>query len=210
MASDSPGQAGPPCAQGGEVRAGNMRAMNLALWHQIANRIGIPRPLLAAELTAIRSAVEDHFEAAAAGVTAVDVEGGWTAEEALEQHGLSVAMDMMVAGLPQPTAATPTNLTALHAYRVVCDDNFDTEAETLFVFSFTTIADAIRCAQDIVDEFLADEYKSGIAAETLYDQYMSFGDDPWIKVPGGVAPVPFSAWDYAKQRCVDICGGGLS
>lgn len=76
MTSGSPGQAGPPSERGGEVRAGMQRAMNLALWHQIANRLGVPMPLLAAELTAIRSVVEDHFEVAIAGVTAVDVEGG--------------------------------------------------------------------------------------------------------------------------------------
>ncbi len=43
-----------------------------------------------------------------AGVTAVDVEGGWTAEEALEQYGMQVAMDMMLEGLVPPAAISPT------------------------------------------------------------------------------------------------------
>jgi uncharacterized metal-binding protein len=80
----------------GNTTAGVKRAMSLALGHQIAERLGVPRPVQASELTAIRSAVEDHFEAATAGITAVDVAGGWSAEESLEQHGLRVAMDLMV------------------------------------------------------------------------------------------------------------------
>jgi hypothetical protein len=85
------------------MSTGIKRAMNLALGHFIAKRLGIPRPVHAAELTAIRSAVQNRFDEATAGVTAVDVDGGWTADESLEQHGMRVAMDMMMMEDVQPT-----------------------------------------------------------------------------------------------------------
>ena len=91
------------------MTTGIKRAMNLALGHFIAKRPGIPRPVQAAELTAIRSAIEDHFEEATAGVTAVDVEGGWTADESQEQHGLRVAMDMMFENLAPQMVEPPAD-----------------------------------------------------------------------------------------------------
>lgn len=207
MTFEQSGQPESPPEHGGSTSAGVKRAMNLALGHFIAKRLVLPRPLQAAELTAIRSAVEDHFEKATAGVTAVDVEGGWTAEESLEQHGLRVAMDMMVEGLTPPVEV-PTTMTALHqTYSVVCDDNMDPEAGPLFVARFATADDAIRCLQDVVDGFLKEEYRPGMTADKLYDKYMTFGEDPWIKSPEGMPPVVFSAWDYAKRRCAEICDG---
>ena len=93
------------------MSAGIKRAMNLALGHFIAKRLGISRPVQATELTAIRTGVEDHIEAAANGVTSTDVDGGWTAEESLEQFGLRVAMDMMIEDL--------TPIKAIHRGQVV-------------------------------------------------------------------------------------------
>jgi hypothetical protein len=42
----------------------------------------------------------------------------------------------------------------------------------------------------------------------LHDLYKSFGDDPFV-VPADpkAAPVTFSAWDYARERCAVIEGG---
>lgn len=108
MTFASPGQAELPPERDHNRCAGAKRVFNLALGHQIALRLALSRPAQAAELTAIRSAVEDHIEEATAGVTAVDVEGGWTAEESVEQHGMQVAMDMMFEGLAPPAAITPT------------------------------------------------------------------------------------------------------
>jgi hypothetical protein len=39
----------------------------------------------------------------------------------------------------------------------------------------------------------------------LYEQYEGFGDDPFIvPVDPNDAPVAFSAWPYAKERCTAI------
>lgn len=117
-------------------------------------------------------------------------------------------MDMMVEDLTQPTPAPPVDPTELVGYYVVCDDNFDPEAETLFMLRFATIADAIRCTQAIVDEFLAAEYKPGMTSAALYDRYTSFGAGPYFKADEGMRRVPFIVWDYAKQRCTEMSNGG--
>jgi hypothetical protein len=43
-----------------------------------------------------------------------------------------------------------------------------------------------------------------MSAEELWDSYKSFGEDPFIQSVD-VAPVRFSAWDYARGRCADLC-----
>jgi hypothetical protein len=71
---------------------------------------------------------------------------------------------------------------------------------------YSSFAAALAEAKDMVDHFLEAEYEPGMSAEHLYAQYTSFGDDPYIAGPG-LTGVPFSAWDYAKQRCEEICAG---
>ena len=55
----------------------------------------------------------------------------------------------------------------------------------------------------IVDGELLHVYKKGVSAAELYNSYTSFGEDPFIR------PSPrsrrFSAWEYARQRCEEIC-----
>ena len=50
-----------------------------------------------------------------------------------------------------------------------------------------------------------------MSATVLYDYHGSFGDDPVVGlVDPEAAPVTFSAWDYAGERCVIIESlGGL-
>ena len=53
----------------------------------------------------------------------------------------------------------------------------------------------------------SDTHKPGMSAESLFDSYPDWGDDPSIPVIGGVdPPVRFSAWKYANERCREICG----
>lgn len=41
-----------------------------------------------------------------------------------------------------------------------------------------------------------------MTSKVLYEGYVGFGEDPFI-IPAGEPP--FSAWDYAKARCMEIC-----
>ena len=73
---------------------------------------------------------------------------------------------------------------------------------------FATWPEAVGAARQIVDRCLEHEHRPGMAATELYDQYVSFGDDPYI------TPVPpgerFSAWEYAKQQCAALCAARSS
>jgi hypothetical protein len=88
-------------------------------------------------------------------------------------------------------------------YTVYVDDNyhFMDEEERYTLGVFDTEEEAIQAAKAIVDEFLVSAYKPGVEAEKLMATYVSFGEDPWIHGS------PFNAWDYAKNRCDEICSG---
>jgi hypothetical protein len=91
-------------------------------------------------------------------------------------------------------------------FTVVIADNFHymDEGESYEHGKFETLEDAIAAAKGIVDRFLVAALKPGMSAEQLYSQYTSFGDDPYIrgsKDPG----IPFSAWNCAKTRCLELC-----
>ena len=90
------------------------------------------------------------------------------------------------------------------AYRVTIDDNFHymDESARLDHGEFETLDAAIEACKKIVDEYLASAYKPGMSAAELNASYTMFGEDPWIS---GAQGIPFSAWDYARQRCAEIC-----
>ena len=94
-------------------------------------------------------------------------------------------------------------------FKVFVDDNFHyrDEEERYELGKFTTAEDAIRAAQRIVDEYLADAYRPGMTADVLFRSYTSFGEDPFIVAPS-TEKVDFSAWSYARQRCAELCGQG--
>jgi hypothetical protein len=90
-------------------------------------------------------------------------------------------------------------------YKVLVDDNFhyQDEDERYEHGQFDSLQAAITACKKIVNEFLLSRYQAGMTAKELYDYYTSFGDDPFI-VPAH-EQIPFSAWDYAKERCAEIC-----
>ena len=90
-------------------------------------------------------------------------------------------------------------------YKVLVDDNFHymDEDETYTYGEFETLSEAVNAAKRIVDSSLSEQYKPGMNADELYDLYKNFGEDPYI-APGFHHDI-FSAWDYAKERCYEIC-----
>lgn len=93
-----------------------------------------------------------------------------------------------------------------NTYQVFVDDNFHymDEDERYKHGDFATYEDALNACKTIVDEYLQASYKDGVTAEQLFDEYVMFGEDPFIV--GEPAPFPFSAREYAKKRCAEICG----
>jgi hypothetical protein len=62
--------------------------------------------------------------------------------------------------------------------------------------------EAVAACKRIVDRCLKSMLKPDTTAAALYEQYVTFGEDPYVVAvdPTG-AWVTFSAWDYAKERC---------
>jgi hypothetical protein len=94
-------------------------------------------------------------------------------------------------------------------FTVVIADNFHymDESEYTSHGTFDTLEAAIAAAKSIVDSFLSSALKSGMTAEQLYEQYVHFGDDPFIR-GSNQGGVPFSAWNYARGRCYEMCPPG--
>ena len=95
-------------------------------------------------------------------------------------------------------------------YKILIDDNYhyQDESERVTHGVFATLDEALAACHRIVDEFLAQEFKPGMAPAALYERYTMFGDDPFVVPvdPKGAPAVNFSAWDYARQRCEEMAG----
>jgi len=102
---------------------------------------------------------------------------------------------------------------AMSQYTVMVDDNFHymAEEERSEYGTFPTAEKAVAACRKLVDQSLAESYKPGMTAAELYDQYASFGDDPFIVAPPRTFKgVIFSARDYARERAQAMAAGGLT
>ena len=95
-------------------------------------------------------------------------------------------------------------------YLVYWDDNFHYMDPNSRVFSsrHSTAEAAIAAAKQIVDEYLESAWEPGITADALYRSFVAFGEDSFVVAPEGSPPVPFSSWDYARARSVQMAAGG--
>ena len=95
-------------------------------------------------------------------------------------------------------------------YTVLVDENSHEQDETERYEhgTFATYDEAVAACQRIVDEFLALQYRPGMAADDLYRLYTMFGEDPFIRSDGPDGDPRssiFSAWEYAQLRCALLC-----
>lgn len=72
---------------------------------------------------------------------------------------------------------------------------------------YSTYGEAIAACNEIVDSLLRHECVPGMPASALYFRYMIFGKEPLIVEVSGSPDTScgFSAWDYAKARCEELC-----
>ena len=95
------------------------------------------------------------------------------------------------------------------SYRVLVDENFHymDRGHRYALGDFATYAEAFAVCKEIVDRFLRHEYVPGMPASALYFRYMMFGREPSVvNCTDEVETQPgFSAWDYARQRCSELC-----
>jgi hypothetical protein len=94
-------------------------------------------------------------------------------------------------------------------YQVWVDDNYHIgdESERYELGEFASYDEALHAAKRIVDESLSSGYQPGMTAEQLYNGYSGFGEDSFIVAvaPSRKVKPEFSAWEYAKARCKEIC-----
>ena len=90
-------------------------------------------------------------------------------------------------------------------YTVYVDDNFHMgdEEERYKLGEFNSCEEAIAACKAIINEFMNQGYKEGMSFKELWEGYMMFGEDPFII--SNDSQCKFSAWAYAKQRCVELC-----
>ena len=96
------------------------------------------------------------------------------------------------------------------AYKVLVDDNYHymDESKRYELGEFHSYEEAVAALKRIVDEYLLASHKPGMTAQQLCDGYTGFGEDPFIVAvsPSSNIEPKFSAWDYAKERCEELCG----
>jgi len=90
-------------------------------------------------------------------------------------------------------------------FKVFVDDNshYQDESERYEQGEYDSYEAAVAVCRRIVDEYLNAGFKEGMDATELYNSYLAFGADPFV-VPGPDG-AGFSAWEYAKQRCNELC-----
>lgn len=91
-----------------------------------------------------------------------------------------------------------------YTYTVYVDDNYHymDESERYTKGEFATLDEAIAVCKQMVDEFLKGETNPDATPAERYAQYTGFGPDPFIGTDDpDVGSVPFSAWNYARERC---------
>jgi len=93
-------------------------------------------------------------------------------------------------------------------YKALVDDNFHflDESERYEFGEFPTLEAALEASRRIVDQDLVHIYQPGMTAQQLFEGYKMGGEDPFIvsSTPEDAAGL-FSAWDYAKRRCEEMC-----
>jgi len=90
--------------------------------------------------------------------------------------------------------------------RVRENSHYMDESEAYTIGPYATYAEAEAACRKMVDDFLAANRKPGQGAEALFELYTTFGEDPSVEgaMPEGKT---FSAWDYARRRCRELCRG---
>jgi len=90
--------------------------------------------------------------------------------------------------------------------RIRENSHYMDESEAYDHGTFASYAKAEAACRRIVDEFLTGARKPGMDSEALFQVYMMFGEDPVIDGAGPNGE-RFSAWDYARDRCQELCRG---
>jgi hypothetical protein len=100
---------------------------------------------------------------------------------------------------PAPTPDAPTYMLFVH-------DSFNAGQDDAprRVGPFSRASEALAEARRIVDSYLLGTFEPGTTADELFRRFTGYGDAPVI-VPRDDDTRGFSAHDYARARCDEIC-----
>ena len=92
---------------------------------------------------------------------------------------------------------------AVGKYVVYVDDNFHfgDEKERHRLGEFETREEALAACKQKVDEYFEVIERGKYSFKELWEGYMLYGEDPFISNDDDKER--FSAWQYAKQRCLE-------
>jgi hypothetical protein len=93
-------------------------------------------------------------------------------------------------------------------YVVIVDDNFHfmNQSERYTLGEFETLDSAHAACRQHVESDLEHFFKPGMSARALYETYVQFGEDPFVRAPPGEPASTFNARHYAKRRADEMCG----
>jgi len=167
----------------------------------LSQELAKSQPPTAQALEALERELQERVREATQSLQEPVSPGGWSLEELQEQHALGAVMDLVIQHLPN---AAPSAKPVMEAgsWSVLVDDNFDPESKAYTDSQHLDPQTAVARCKSIVDACLRESFQPGMQANALYELYRLFGDDPFIV--GSGAP-EFSAWDYARQRCDEMC-----
>lgn len=91
-------------------------------------------------------------------------------------------------------------------YRITIYDNFHymDPDEISDGGTFARADEALARCRAIVDDYLRAAMNPGMSANSLYENYTMFGEDPAI-VAINAPRVAFSAWSYAREQATKMC-----
>ena len=91
----------------------------------------------------------------------------------------------------------------MEKYLVFVDDNFHNgeESERYKLGEFETREEALAVCKQKVDEYFERIEKGKHSFKELWEGYMLYGEDPFISNDDN--EIKFSAWAYAKERCME-------
>lgn len=96
----------------------------------------------------------------------------------------------------------------MNQYRVYTEDNgrYHLPGVRRLHGIFHSGEEAEQACRALIDNYLLRSYSDSITARELFQQYALFGNDAFIVASR--SDVNFSARQYARTRCHQICGAG--
>jgi hypothetical protein len=130
--------------------------------------------------------------------------GPFTAEEQKVVDKL-IATEKLRSDAKKEDSAKPRKPSS--HFTVIVDDNYHymDKDHRYTAGEFDTWEEAVAKAREMVDSDIVAAIENGSTPEEAIEQYLAFGEDPWITGDGDIPDGDFfCAWSYAKARSKEL------